>query len=191
MLYFTPQILMQSGAGDLLANIGIDGESASIMASGVTCFLMLPCIMMAMWLMDRSGRRYISCSSLPFLTYIHLSSVFLTVHSLFAQLITVCGVCCSESAKTFSEKFVVVFCLQAIASSNHSCSCNLIGGTCAGQHVPDNGFDSSCGFFHMCHNIHMCLCGWIWPNSQHSLLRNLPNEGARCVHWCVCCCYVG
>jgi hypothetical protein len=68
VLYFTPQILMQSGAGDLLANIGIDGESASIMASGVTCFLMLPCIMMAMWLMDRSGRRYISCSSLPFLT---------------------------------------------------------------------------------------------------------------------------
>jgi MFS family permease len=57
VLYFTPQILMQSGAGDLLANIGITGESASIMASGVTCFLMLPCILVAMWLMDRSGRR--------------------------------------------------------------------------------------------------------------------------------------
>jgi hypothetical protein len=27
------------------------------MASGVTCFLMLPCILVAMWLMDRSGRR--------------------------------------------------------------------------------------------------------------------------------------
>ncbi len=60
VLYFTPQILMQSGAGDLLANVGIDGESASILASGVTCFLMLPCILMAMWLMDRSGRRYTS-----------------------------------------------------------------------------------------------------------------------------------
>lgn len=66
VLYFTPQILMQSGAGDLLANVGIDGESASILASGVTCFLMLPCILVAMWLMDRSGRRYISLSSLPF-----------------------------------------------------------------------------------------------------------------------------
>lgn len=48
---------MQSGAGDLLANIGIDGESASILASGVTCLLMLPCIVLAMWLMDRAGRR--------------------------------------------------------------------------------------------------------------------------------------
>lgn len=57
VLYFTPQILMQSGAGDLLANIGIDGESASILASGVTCLLMLPCIVLAMWLMDRAGRR--------------------------------------------------------------------------------------------------------------------------------------
>jgi hypothetical protein len=57
VLYFTPQILMQSGAGDLLANIGIDGESASILASGTTCLLMLPCILMAMWLMDKSGRR--------------------------------------------------------------------------------------------------------------------------------------
>lgn len=57
VLYFTPQILMQSGAGDLLASIGVDGESASILASGVTCLLMLPCILMAMGLMDRSGRR--------------------------------------------------------------------------------------------------------------------------------------
>lgn len=48
---------MQSGAGDLLANIGIDGESASILASGTSCLLMLPCILMAMWLMDKSGRR--------------------------------------------------------------------------------------------------------------------------------------
>jgi hypothetical protein len=48
---------MQSGAGDLLANIGIDGESASILASGVTCLLMLPCIVLAMGLMDRAGRR--------------------------------------------------------------------------------------------------------------------------------------
>ena len=71
VLYFTPQILMQSGAGDLLASIGINGESASILASGVTCLLMLPCILMAMWLMDKSGRR---CVILQF----HLS-VFLVV----------------------------------------------------------------------------------------------------------------
>jgi MFS family permease len=67
VLYFTPQILMQSGAGDLLANVGIDGESASILASGVTCFLMLPCILMAMWLMDRSGRRQLLLATIPIL----------------------------------------------------------------------------------------------------------------------------
>lgn len=65
VLYFTPQILMQSGAGDLLANIGIDGESASILASGVTCLLMLPCILMAMSLMDKSGRRSVLSSLSP------------------------------------------------------------------------------------------------------------------------------
>ncbi|CAK9233107.1 unnamed protein product [Sphagnum jensenii] len=80
VLYFTPQILMQSGAGDLLANIGIDGESASIMASGVTCFLMLPCIMMAMWLMDRSGRRQLLLATIPVLA---ISLVALVLVNMF------------------------------------------------------------------------------------------------------------
>ncbi|CAM6009600.1 unnamed protein product [Sphagnum balticum] len=80
VLYFTPQILMQSGAGDLLANIGITGESASIMASGVTCFLMLPCILVAMWLMDRSGRRQLLLATIPILA---ISLVALVLVNMF------------------------------------------------------------------------------------------------------------
>lgn len=57
VLYFTPQILMELGTGALLAKIGIEGESASILASGVTCLLMLPCILIAMRHVDSSGRR--------------------------------------------------------------------------------------------------------------------------------------
>lgn len=57
ILYFTPQILQESGAEVLLARMGVGSDSASILASGVTCFLMLPCIVVAMRLMDRSGRR--------------------------------------------------------------------------------------------------------------------------------------
>ncbi|KAG0609004.1 hypothetical protein M758_8G149900 [Ceratodon purpureus] len=80
VLYFTPQILMQSGAGDLLASIGIDGESASILASGVTCLLMLPCILMAMWLMDKSGRRQLLLATIPILV---ISLVALVLANLF------------------------------------------------------------------------------------------------------------
>lgn len=64
VLYFTPQILMQAGAGEVLASFGIGGQSASILASGVTCLLMLPCIFMAMGLMDKSGRRSVSLFSI-------------------------------------------------------------------------------------------------------------------------------
>lgn len=64
VLHFIPQILMQSGAGELLESIGIEEESASILASGVTCLLMLPCILMAIWLIDKSGRRCVLLSGL-------------------------------------------------------------------------------------------------------------------------------
>lgn len=57
VLYFTPQILSQSGADAMAASVGLTSDSISILASGVTCFMMLPCIFVAMWLMDRAGRR--------------------------------------------------------------------------------------------------------------------------------------
>jgi len=68
VLYFTPQILMQSGAGDILGKFGLDDQSSSILASGVTCFLMLPCIFLAMKLMDVSGRRGLLLTTIPALT---------------------------------------------------------------------------------------------------------------------------
>ncbi|BBN13977.1 protein MpTMT [Marchantia polymorpha subsp. ruderalis] len=67
VLYFTPQILKQSGADAMAASAGINADSASIMASAFTCLMMLPCIFLAMWLMDKSGRRQLLLSTLPVL----------------------------------------------------------------------------------------------------------------------------
>lgn len=57
VLYYTPQILEQAGVEVLLANLGIGSDSASILISALTTLLMLPCIAVAMRLMDVSGRR--------------------------------------------------------------------------------------------------------------------------------------
>ncbi len=69
LFYITPQILMQAGTGDLLASMGIDEESSSILASGVMCLPMLPCVVVAMWLMDISGRRYMEMTLFGSLQY--------------------------------------------------------------------------------------------------------------------------
>jgi len=61
VLYYTPQILEEAGVEVLLSDIGIGSESASFLISAFTTFLMLPCIGVAMKLMDVSGRRY-ACS---------------------------------------------------------------------------------------------------------------------------------
>ncbi|WVY90451.1 hypothetical protein V8G54_035965 [Vigna mungo] len=63
VLYYTPQILEQAGVGYLLSNLGLGSTSASFLISCVTTLLMLPCIAVAMRLMDISGRRYASFSS--------------------------------------------------------------------------------------------------------------------------------
>ncbi|KAJ7552598.1 hypothetical protein O6H91_06G061300 [Diphasiastrum complanatum] len=67
VLYFVPQILQQSGAAILLEKVGIGQNSGSILASGVTCLMMLPCIVLAMKLMDQSGRRQLLLATLPLL----------------------------------------------------------------------------------------------------------------------------
>jgi hypothetical protein len=58
ILYYTPQILEQAGVGVLLSKFGINPSSVSILMSAITTLLMLPFICIAMWLMDRKGRRY-------------------------------------------------------------------------------------------------------------------------------------
>ncbi|CAM6100740.1 unnamed protein product [Calypogeia fissa] len=67
VLYFTPQILKQSGADAIASSLGLNSDSVSILASAFTCFMMLPCIFVAMWLMDRAGRRQLLLTTLPVL----------------------------------------------------------------------------------------------------------------------------
>lgn len=57
VLYYTPQILEHAGVEVLFSNLGISSESASFLISAFTTFLMLPCIGVAMKLMDVTGRR--------------------------------------------------------------------------------------------------------------------------------------
>ncbi|KAI3980662.1 hypothetical protein MKX01_025227 [Papaver californicum] len=67
VLYYTPQILEQAGVGVLLSNLGISSTSSSLLISAVTTLLMLPCIAVAMRLMDISGRRSLLLTTLPIL----------------------------------------------------------------------------------------------------------------------------
>ncbi|KAG8657650.1 monosaccharide-sensing protein 2 [Manihot esculenta] len=67
VLYYTPQILEQAGVGVLLSNMGISSASASLLISAITTLLMLPCIAVAMRLMDISGRRSLLLCTIPVL----------------------------------------------------------------------------------------------------------------------------
>ncbi|KDP47010.1 hypothetical protein JCGZ_10737 [Jatropha curcas] len=67
VLYYTPQILEQAGVGVLLSNMGISAASVSLLISAITTLLMLPCIAVAMRLMDISGRRSLLLCTIPIL----------------------------------------------------------------------------------------------------------------------------
>lgn len=67
VLYYTPQILEQAGVGALLYNMGISSASASLLISAVIALLMLPCIAVAMRLMDITGRRMLLLATIPVL----------------------------------------------------------------------------------------------------------------------------
>lgn len=67
VLYYTPQILEEAGVGVLLSNLGISSTSSSLLISTLTTLLMLPCIAMAMRLMDISGRRTLLLTTIPVL----------------------------------------------------------------------------------------------------------------------------
>ncbi|KAM7258656.1 hypothetical protein ACFE04_014397 [Oxalis oulophora] len=79
VLYYTPQILEQAGVGVLLANLGMNSTSASLLISTMTTLLMLPCIGVAMRLMDIAGRRSLLLTTIPVLI---LSLAILIVSSL-------------------------------------------------------------------------------------------------------------
>ncbi|KAK9740198.1 hypothetical protein RND81_03G018500 [Saponaria officinalis] len=67
VLYYTPQILEEAGVEVLLSDLGISSTSASFLISALTTFLMLPCIAVAMRLMDISGRRSLLLTTIPVL----------------------------------------------------------------------------------------------------------------------------
>ncbi|CAA6666647.1 unnamed protein product [Spirodela intermedia] len=67
VLYYTPQILEQAGVEVLFSNLGIGSDAASILISALTTLLMLPCIGVAMRLMDIAGRRRLLLSTIPVL----------------------------------------------------------------------------------------------------------------------------
>ncbi|XAR73068.1 hypothetical protein NMG60_11019928 [Bertholletia excelsa] len=67
VLYYTPQILEQVGVGVLLSNMEISSASASYIISAITALIMLPCIAVAMRLMDIAGRRNMLLNTIPVL----------------------------------------------------------------------------------------------------------------------------
>ncbi|XP_068646871.1 monosaccharide-sensing protein 2-like [Aristolochia californica] len=101
VLYYTPQILEQAGVGVLLANVGIASDSASLLISAVTTLLMLPCIAVAMRLMDVTGRRRLLLTTIPVLiaalvilvigNVVHMGSV---VHAVISTVSVVVYFCC-------------------------------------------------------------------------------------------------
>ncbi|KAL1344065.1 hypothetical protein HN51_017965 [Arachis hypogaea] len=101
VLYYTPQILSEAGVEVLLADLGIGSESASFLISALTTLLMLPCIAIAMRLMDVSGRRQLLLTTIPVLI---VSLIILVIGSVVnfgsvvhAAISTVCVVvyfCC-------------------------------------------------------------------------------------------------
>ncbi|XP_059637596.1 monosaccharide-sensing protein 2-like [Cornus florida] len=96
VLYYTPQILEEAGVEVLLTNLGLGTESASFLISAFTTLLMLPCIAVAMRLMDVSGRRTLLLTTIPVLIVslvILIIANFLTLSTVVHAIIsTICVV---------------------------------------------------------------------------------------------------
>ncbi|XP_077231146.1 monosaccharide-sensing protein 2-like [Tasmannia lanceolata] len=106
VLYYTPQILEQAGVEVLLANLGIGSDSASILISAVTTLLMLPCIAVAMRLMDVSGRRRLLLTTIPVLI---LALVILVVSSVLTMNSVVQAAISTTSVVVYFCTFVMGF----------------------------------------------------------------------------------
>ncbi|XP_068305537.1 monosaccharide-sensing protein 2-like isoform X2 [Pyrus communis] len=96
VLYYTPQILEEAGVEVLLSDLGLSSTSASFLISAFTTLLMLPCIAVAIKLMDISGRRVLLLTTIPVLI---VSLIILVVTNLLtlgsvlhAALSTICVV---------------------------------------------------------------------------------------------------
>ncbi|KAI3899757.1 hypothetical protein MKW92_049830 [Papaver armeniacum] len=130
VLYYTPQILEQAGVGVLLSNLGISSTSSSLLISAVTTLLMLPCIAVAMRLMDISGRRSLLLTTIPILivsliilvlgNVIHMGSVVHAVISTVSVIVYFCtfvmgfgpipNILCSEIFPTRVRGLCIAIC---------------------------------------------------------------------------------
>ncbi|MCL7049311.1 hypothetical protein MKW94_014383 [Papaver nudicaule] len=96
VIYYTPQILEQSGVAVLLSNMGIGSESTSLLVSGITTLLMLPCIAITMRLMDISGRRRLLLNTVLVMTMalviLIIANMDLKMNSVICALLSTVGV---------------------------------------------------------------------------------------------------
>ncbi|XP_076903938.1 monosaccharide-sensing protein 2-like [Bidens hawaiensis] len=101
VMYYTPQILEQAGVSVLLSSLGLGSDSASFLISAFTTLLMLPCIAIAMWFMDITGRRALLLTTIPVLiaslvtlvisNIINIGSV---IHAVISTTCVVVYFCC-------------------------------------------------------------------------------------------------
>ncbi|KFK34392.1 hypothetical protein AALP_AA5G139300 [Arabis alpina] len=106
VMYYTPQILEETGVSGLLTNLGISAESASLLISALTTFLMLPCILVSMRLMDVAGRRSLMLSTIPILI---LSLITLVIGSLVKLGGTANALLSTASVMVYLSCFVMGF----------------------------------------------------------------------------------
>ncbi|KAI3921937.1 hypothetical protein MKX01_005626 [Papaver californicum] len=96
VLYYTPQILEQSGVAVLLSNMGIGSDSTSLLVSGITTLLMLPCIAVAMRLMDISGRRGLLLNTILVMTMalviLIIANIDMKINSVISAFLSTMGV---------------------------------------------------------------------------------------------------
>ncbi|CAN6802918.1 unnamed protein product [Brassica oleracea] len=111
VMYYTPQILKETGVSSLLSNLGIGAESASLLISSLTTLFMLPCILVSMRLMDVSGRRQCGCRSLMLSTIpiLILSLLTLVIGSLVKLGGTANALISTASVMVYLSCFVMGF----------------------------------------------------------------------------------
>uniref|UniRef100_A0A0E0DPQ0 Uncharacterized protein n=1 Tax=Oryza meridionalis TaxID=40149 RepID=A0A0E0DPQ0_9ORYZ len=85
ILYYTPQILEQAGAGILLKWFNVSSSSLSILTSALTTLMMLPSIGVAMKCMDRNGIRSLLLYTIPMLIVSLIILVVVNVMNLKAM----------------------------------------------------------------------------------------------------------
>ncbi|WOG87837.1 hypothetical protein DCAR_0207069 [Daucus carota subsp. sativus] len=78
VVYYTPQILEHAGICRLVSQIGISATSSCLLITAVITLMTLPCIAVAMRLMDVAGRRGLLLATIPVLI---ISLVILVIAS--------------------------------------------------------------------------------------------------------------